>query len=225
MKYIFPLLLVSSLIIPSVAKADIAPDPGFHEIYSCAFFDNLSDFPDYDVYATSQWRFGPSAIVAKSTDSIDTALASQYGCGNIGKPFFAINQDNQKNIVHETDSERGDYWDEISENQQYFINATVTGASNFDYSELVYGDMPDSNPAVTFVSTYHIDTLNDSTFVVRLVGEALYDKDGKLLSEVTDATSPMTTAQSLTPYAVLVAIIALGGALLSRVHRNLSRKK
>ena len=225
MKYTLSVLLLGSLFVPFIAKADIAPDPGFHEVTSCAFFDNLSDFPDYDVYATSQGRFGPSAILARSSDAIDTALASEYGCGIIGKPFFAINQDDQVRITHAIDDEKGDYLDELDQNQQYFINATVTGASNFDYSDLVRGEMPDSNPTATYVSTYHIDTLNDLTFNVRLVGEALYDEDGKLLSEVTDTSTPMNSVRSATPYVILFALIALGGALLSRAYRNVSQKK
>lgn len=225
MKYIFPLLFIGSLIVPSVAKADIAPDPGFHRTYRCAFIDNLSDFPDYDVYATSQGRFGPSVELARPSTEIDTVLTSEYGCGSLGTPFFAINQDDQARITHATDDERGDYWENLEQNEQYFINATTSGTSNFNYSDMVQGEMPDSNPTVTFVSTYHIDTLNDSTFALRLVGEGLYDEDGKLLSEVTNATTSSSTKTFIGPYALLLASIAIGGALLARVYNTMNRKK
>ncbi len=225
MKKFLSLALLSFFVLPLVAKADIAPDPGYHRVSGCAFFDNLSDFPTYDVYETLYWRFGPSATPATPSSNIDALLTGEYGCSNdSGNPFFAIKQSNQKNIVHKSDDERGDWWDTLSENKQYFINATVTGTGTDYSSELVNGDMPDSNPTVTFVSVYHIDSLTDTTFTAHLSSEAQYDKNGKALTKTTNQTTPVGTTSTRDAYIVLGAIMAIGIGLLTLTWKTLSKK-
>lgn len=224
MKYLLTLATFSLVFFPFTAKADIAPEPGYHYVTSCAYFDNLSDYPAYDVYATSNWRFGPSAVDARSSGDMNTDLTSDYGCGNTGAPFFAVKDSNQKNITHQTDDERGDWWDTLEENKKYFINATVTGTPRDFSDELVQGAMPDANRTASFVSVYHIDALTDSTFSVRLVGEAQYDEDGLLLSETTDGRTASGTTISSATGVLLVVIVLIGAGLLVVARRSGAKK-
>ncbi len=224
MKKLLSIALLGFTLLPFTAKADIAPEPGFHYTKGCAFFDNLSEYPAFDVYSTSNWRFGPSAIPAIVSDQIDATVSSQYGCQDSGRPFFAIKQSNQKNIVHKSDDERGDWWDTLPENTKYYINATVTGKTTDYSSQLVQGAMPDSNPAVTFTTTYHIDSLTDTAFTAHVVAEAQYDKTGKLLTQTTNQTTPPTNIAFTAPYILLSGIVIMGAAFLALAWRTMGKK-
>lgn len=224
MKKLLSIVFLSAALLPFTARADIAPEPGFHYTYNCAFFDNLSEFPTYDVYETSSWRFGPSMVPAVASNKINETVSSQYGCGHVGQPFFAIKQSNQKNIVHKSDDERGDWWDTLPENTQYYINATVTGKPTDFSSQLVRGAMPDSNPTTTFTTVYHIDSLTDTTFTTHLVSEAQYDKTGKLLTQTTNQTTPPTNIAFTAPYILLSGIVIMGAAFLALAWRTMGKK-
>lgn len=222
MKYFLSLVVISAMFFPMVAKADIAPDPGFHEVVSCAYFDNLDEFPNYDVYTSYGWRFRPSAMLASSADTIATSLAGTYGCSQTDTPFFAINQNNQSSITHETDpyGEQGDMWYSLEQNQQYFIPAVVSGTTTDFSDQLVHGNMPDSNPAVSFVNVYHIDKLTDTAFEARLVSESTYDENDKLISQTTDQSSALTKKVSLLPYCISAGAIIIGIGLLTFVWKR-----
>lgn len=181
-RIIFSIMMLIFLA-PVSAFADIAPDPGFHEVCSHVYIDNLGEYPDFDVYATKSWRFGPSAIEAQGTEEkLDSEC---YGHGNsTSEPFFAIKVSDQENIVTEADGERGDNWDLLEENWQYFIHAVVAESPEGFGDELVNGVMPDSNPAVTHVAIYHIDSLDDESFSMSVVGEEEYDESQELVSQV-----------------------------------------
>ncbi len=222
MKYFLSLLLTASILTPFAAKADIAPDVGFHRVTQCAFIDNLADYPDYDVYATHNWRFGPSLILSQNLQTLSD------GCEDSGTPFFAVKKSDQAKIQHQNDpgQERGDIWNELAINKPYLLEATTTGARTDISKETVNGDLPDTNPAVWFVAVYHIDTLTDANFNVRLVRETRYDADGQLVSSTTvsgdDDVNEKTAASwfedERLPWIVLigVGIILLAVAVRSK---------
>ncbi len=194
-------MLAITFLTPLSALADIAPDPGFHDYNLCAYIDNLEDFPDYDIYVTKNWRFGPSATLAE-----DPSEHSNEDCGSISEPIFAIKSSNQENITHEVEEERGDIWDILPENEQYFINASVTGSTTFNISEnLVNGYLPFSNPTVSYVSVFHIDNLTDESFDVHLVSKAEYDENGQILS------STLTEEQNSTNSLATILTVAAAG--------------
>jgi hypothetical protein len=241
MKHLFSVLLIGASMLPFAARADIAPDPGTHEFSTHAKFDNLADYPGYDVYASLQWRFGPSATLAK--DAVAPTLEDVESNGHSTSdlpPFFAIKKNNQALIAHKDDpgGEQGDIWDDLPENLSYMIGATVTGVGSvLDVTSR--GTLPDSNPAVYIVWTYHIDRLTDTEFAVRFVSESHYDAAAKLVSgpalpsvrtastavqptseTAPDATDPVVVSApvatpsnpSSAPY--WIAIVIMGAAIL-----------
>lgn len=223
MNYLLSLLLVATILAPATAKADIAPDPGFHEFTQCAFIDNLTDYADYDVYSTLNWRFGPSLTPAQESQTPPT------DCQDNGEPFFAIKKSNQANIVHQDDpgQERGDIWDELAVNQPYLIKATTTGVVTAISDVTAMGDLPDTNPAVWFVAVYHIDSLTDTAFNVRLVGESRYDAKGLLVSSPTvsdDSTTSESAATSWFTSERLPWVILIGAGVLLLAIAMKSRK-
>ncbi len=185
MKYLLSILLIGATILPFAAKADIAPDPGTHEYSTHAEFDNLADYPGYDVYATMSWRFGPSLTLAKDAVApVQKDIASNGHPTSDLPPFVAVKKSNQSLIAHKDDpsGEQGDMWDKLPENKQYLIVATGTGEGKSLKTELVNGALPDSNPAVYIVWTYHIDQLTDAQFTAHFVSESRYDATAKLVS-------------------------------------------
>ncbi len=234
MKYLLSsLALCTTLLLPQIANADIAPEPGTHEYSTHAVFDNLADYPDYDVYATNNWRFGPTPILAGDAVAPESEQLESNGHPSSSvPPFFAVKKSNQALITHQEDpnGEQGDMWGSLTENQQYKIDATVTGEG----ADLGENNLPDSNAAVYVVWVYHIDNLTDTSFTAHFVNEARYDSDGKLAyGALTDSVStstattvptsnsePSTTAvPSETPEAsqtpIWIAISCLGVALLA----------
>jgi len=207
MKYIFTAILFTLSFVPIRVLADIAPDPGFHDYSKCVFIDNLSDYPDYDVYATYNWRFGPSATsVQAPVDPFDGI------CRDTRAPFFAIKQSDQKNIVHKNDEERGDFWYALPENEKYFVPASVTGSGTDVSKEIVAGNLPDSNQAYSFVSIYHIDNLSDSTFDISFVKESRYDKNNLLLNtneSLKDDSETVTDSKTIIVVGVSLGLIIL----------------
>lgn len=231
MKYLLSLLLLASSLTPFVAQADIAPDPGTHTFYECAYIDNLADYPDYDVYVTLNWRFGPSPMLA----SAPTNTCSLIKGASTGTPFIAVKKSNQEKITHEQDpgGEQGDIWSQLAENKAYIIEqaefgGTVKTGIVIGASEEIFasgGNLPDSNPAVHFISIFHIDSLTDSAFTVHLVSEDKYDKSGNLVGS-SSSTTPSTTDDSTVvpetleapvPVALMSVVIICLGAILVTV--------
>ncbi len=193
------LLISSTLFLPLIANADIAPDPGTHEYSTHAVFDNIADYPSFDVYASNYRRFGPTPIIAN--DAIEPRAEQIQSNGHPAStlaPFFAVRKSNQSLIVHKDDpyGEQGDIWGTLPENKQYMVNATVTGEGESLKNELVSGNLPDSNPAVYIVWVYHIDNLTDTSFTAHFVSESRYDADVNL---VYGSALPKTLASASTP--------------------------
>ncbi len=222
MKYFFSALLIGFTLLPFMAKADIAPDPGMHEYSFHAEFDNLADYPDYDVYVSESWRFGPSLVLAgDAVAPIASDIELNGHPSTFLPPFVAVKQSNQAKIVHKDDpyGEQGDMWDSLPENQQYFINATVTGrGASLENETVLGGFLPDSNPAVYFVWVYHIDSLSDTEFTAHFVSESRYDAqatlvDGPALSSTIETnTTPVSSANTSTPY--WIVIVGVGVIIL-----------
>lgn len=204
MKYFLSFLLLGSLLSPFIAKADVAPDRGSHPYISIAVIDNLANFEDFDVYTSYLYRFGPAPTLAQGPEAIPTLVKDADNHHGFGGPFYAVRKVDQSKIIHQDDpgKEQGDIWYQLTDNQRYILQATEDGTPSDFSSELVGGGVPDSNPVVGFVSTYHIVRLDDdSNFDVRLVGESRYDKNGKLLSNVAisnDQKQNTTVSESMT---------------------------
>ncbi|MDP2631467.1 MAG: hypothetical protein Q8P30_01720 [Candidatus Uhrbacteria bacterium] len=203
MKKIFLSIFILILFMPAVALADIGPDPGFHEYYYCAYVDNINDYPDYDIYSTLNWRFGPSLILAYDASEIFNDSCEYRN--RTSAPFLAIVKDNQDLIVHKDDDERGDLWDTLPENEQYFIHSSVTGSLSDISDEFVNGFIPDSNPIYARASIYHIDNLDADSFEVSLISESMYDESQQLISmEVVEDSAVGNSRSSIILTIVLV---------------------
>jgi len=238
-------LIPALLLVPMIVQADIAPAPGTHEFSTHAAFDNLTDYPAYDVYASDYWLFGPSPILA--TDEATTLTQQMQQQGHLYStmsPFFAVKKSDQAMIVHREDpgQEQGDIWAQLPENERYMINGIVTGEGASLKDELTNnGILRDSNPAVYVVWVYHIDSLTDTSFTAHFVKESRYDSTGAAVSyaESSDGDDPATTdaRQSITnqdqssptaaptssvPYLKIV-MVALGAVIIVLVLKKWKR--
>ncbi|MFA5945325.1 MAG: hypothetical protein WC802_00230 [Patescibacteria group bacterium] len=199
MKYLLSAFLLALSFAPLAAQADIAPDPGTHEWSTHAMFDNLADYPRYDVYVSENWRFGPSLVLA--SDAVAPTPEQALGTGHPsseGTPFIAVKQSNQAKIFHQDDpgQEHGDLWDILPENQQYFIKAVVTGqGADMSKETLMNGSLPDSNHTNYIAYVYHIDSLTDTAFTVHFVSESRLDKTGVLISGPNLSKASISTDQ------------------------------
>ena len=220
MKPFFALLVAVTLFSPFFAKADIAPNRGNHASVELAIIDNLADYPDYDVYVSSNWRFGPSPVLASGPDLIAAVAKGADGHSGWSVPIYVVKQSDQSKVIHKDDpnQERGDIWYDLSENDAYIRQAKVSGAPT-DFAAIAgkAGGIPDSDPSVAFVSSYHIDKLTDTSFEVSLVSESVYDAKGGLVSGPgvvdTKTADDVLGVPGLTPNLLVTGLLVALGIL------------
>lgn len=208
MKY-FLAFLLTTMLLPRVAKADFIPD-GVHTVSNCLAVNNIADYPDYDfVWKGEGYRGTPLSAKITNGDSV-CDVAHSYA-------LLAIKKTNWSKVVYKTSApdENGDpavQWIQDPQNTNLFIASNY--AVEFDRFA------PDTSSVKTIYTTVHIDFVSDTGVTAHTAETLSTDSEGELNpamkrpapigDEETEANNPLSTLSPTAKVLIALGVLGLG---------------
>ncbi len=196
MKTLISLILVSILFAPIAAKADAIAD-GYHSVLSCFDIDNTNDSPDHVFFLIGGDPL-PGAVVLGESE------CPSFYKFSTGK-FAAAKTEKMESLS-------SSYMNESELNN---VNSFLL----FSDTELRISEssVPDANPLTEIHYKYHIDSLTDDSFVVRLLGaEYKYqDESTEWVSAEQNGSVPAPSKTGMLSRMSTIILAVLGFLLLA----------
>ncbi len=196
MRY-FLVLLLTAMLLPHVAKADIAPD-NTHPINNCIGVENIANYPEY----TFAWTITGFQNIESSRRITD----AEPVCGASGTyVLFAIKKDNLDKITYSKDDPKAEGGNPAKQWIQDPRNADLFISSNYKIE--FQGNVPDTNSTIKRLFSVHIDSATDAGVTAHIASTLSIDENGK----ETLSTAENPAEESLSPTAkILIAVGILG---------------